>query len=164
MQLGRKRIIWYSENNHFKELNRIYSMQTEFEWKIFPRFTCLDVLEVFQNFIEDIQCEPQQFNDRIIFMSMYNDVVSREKGNTEKCVQNSITIAKYARRFPRGRWCFLGPGTEKKWYGTFSDKPDGHWDRTAEMMMVQLHTESDHPIFSCLQCLCERGIKKQRTW
>ena len=70
-----------------------------------------------------------------------------KKGNTEKCVQISITIAKYARRFPRGRWSFLGPGSEKKWYGTYSEKPDGIWDRTAEMMMLQLHTESGHPIF-----------------
>ena len=63
-------------------------------------------------------------------MSMYNDILWREKGNTEKCVQNFIRIATYVRRFPRGRWSFLGPGSEEKWYGTYSDKPDGNWDRT----------------------------------
>ena len=41
---------WYSENHHFKELSRIDGMQTEFEWKIFPGFTTLDILEEIQNF------------------------------------------------------------------------------------------------------------------
>ena len=53
---------------------------------------------------EFLQCEPEQFNDRIVLMSMYNDIVWGEKGNTEECVQNS--------RFPRGRWSLLGPGSE----------------------------------------------------
>ena len=33
------------------------------------------------------------------------------------CDYNSKTIADSARKFPRGRWSFLGPGSEKKWYG-----------------------------------------------
>ena len=38
-------IMWYLQNNHVKELNRIDGMQTEFEWKIFPGFTTLGILE-----------------------------------------------------------------------------------------------------------------------
>ena len=104
-------------------------------------------LEQIQNLMKDLQCESEQVNDRIIFMSISNDIVWREEGNTEKCVTNSSTIAKCARRFPRGRWSFLGPGSVKKWYGTHSDKPDGNCSRTAEMMMLQLQTESCHQIF-----------------
>ena len=89
-----------SQNNHFKELNRIDGMQTEFEWKIFPGFTTLGILEEIQKLTEGIQCEPEHFNDRIIFMSMKNDIAWRENGNTKTCVQNSIEVAKYARRFP----------------------------------------------------------------
>ena len=37
-----------------------------------------------------------------------------------------------------------------------SDKPDGDWDRTAEMMMLKLHTESGHPIFRTFNAR-ERG-------
>ena len=79
-----------------------------------------------------------------------------EKRNTEKCVQNSITIAKYARKFLGCRWSFLGPGSEKEWYGTYYDKPDGNWDRNAEMMMLQLHTESGHSTFRASSAF-ERG-------
>ena len=62
-------------------------------------------------------------------MSMYNDIIWVERGNTEKCEMNSVTVANYARRFLLGRWSFLGPGSEKKWYGTYSDKPDSDWTR-----------------------------------
>ena len=52
-----------------------------------------------------------------------------------------------------GRWSFWGPASEKKWYGTHSDEPDGDWDRTAERMMLNFASSA-----------LERGgrIKKQR--
>ena len=116
------------------DMNRIDGMPMEFEWKLFPGFTTLGLLEKIQSLMRDLQCEPEHSNVRIIFMSMYNDIVWQEKGNTERCEYNSQTVANYACRFPRGRWS-LGPGSEKKWYGTYSDKPDGAWDKTAEQMM-----------------------------
>ena len=76
---------WYSKNNHFKDMNRIDGMPTEFEWKIFPGITTLCLLEKIQDLMKDLQCEPEQFNDKIIFMSMYNDIAWGEKGNTERC-------------------------------------------------------------------------------
>ena len=78
-----------------------------------------------------------------------------EQGNTEKCETNSVTVANSARRFPLGRWSFLELGSEKKWYGTYSDKPDGKWDKTAERMMLNF-AESGHPIFRATSAL-ERG-------
>ena len=78
-----------------------------------------------------------------------------KRGNTEKCENNSATVANYAHRFPRGRLSLLGPGSEKKWYGTYSDKPDGDWDKTAEQMMLNF-AESSHPIFRASNAL-ERG-------
>ena len=35
----KSKIKWYSENNHFKDMNRIDGMSTEFEWIIFPGIT-----------------------------------------------------------------------------------------------------------------------------
>ena len=79
-------------------------------------------------------------------MSMYHDVAWRERGNTERCEYSSQTVAEYARRFPRGHWSFLRPGSEKNWNGTYTDKPDGSRDRMAENMMTNF-SESRHPIF-----------------
>ena len=33
----------------------------EFEWKIFPGFTTLGILEEIENFMTELQCEPEQF-------------------------------------------------------------------------------------------------------
>ena len=63
-----------------------------------------------------------------------------------RCDYNLKTISNSARRFPRGRWSFLGSGSEKKWYGTYSDKPNGSWDKIGEHMKV-IFSESGHPIF-----------------
>ena len=92
----KNKIQWCSDNNYFKELNRIDGV-----WTIFPGFTSLGILEEIQKLMESIQSEPEHFNGTIIFMSMFDDIGWRE--------------SKYARRFPRGRWSFLGPGSEKKW-------------------------------------------------
>ena len=111
--------------------------------------------EKFQSLMRDLQCEPEHFQDRIIFMSMYNDIARVEKGNTERFEYNSQTDAEKARKFPRGHWSFLEPGSEKKWYGTHTDKPDGSWDRMAEEMMLNF-SDSDHPIFRAFSAF-ERG-------
>ena len=64
--------------------------------------------------MNDMQCGPEQFPGQTIFMSMYNDIVWREKGNNELCVANSMTVAGYARKFAHGHWSVLGLGSEKK--------------------------------------------------
>ena len=55
---------------------------------------------------------------------------------------------------------FLGPGSEKKWYGTYSDKPDGDWDKTTELMMLNF-AESGHPIFRATIALERRELRSK---
>ena len=69
----------------------------------------------------------------------------------QKNVSNFREVANFSRRFPRGHWSFLGPGSEKKWYGTNSDKPDGVWDKTAEDMMLGIRRSRSSNI-PCFQC------------
>ena len=76
----KSKIEWYSENNHFKDMNRIYGMPTEFEWKRFPKITTFGLFEKIQNLMTDLQSDPENFKDRIIFMSMYNNIESKAKG------------------------------------------------------------------------------------
>ena len=151
----KKQVQWYSENDYFSELNRIDGQLMEFEWKIFPGFDTVGILNKMQQMMGELQCEPENFTGRIIFILMFNDIVWAAKGNDELCENNSKTIKKYAERFPRGHWSFLVPGSEKKWYGTYDGKPDGSWTRTAEKML-QNFKDSSHPIFRCSSPL-ERG-------
>ena len=145
-EVWKEKIKWYFENNHLKDLNRTDGESMEFEWQLLPGFTTFGLLEQIQEFMKEQKCHPEQFKGRIIFMSMYNDIAWGEKGNTGRGEYNSQTVADYARRFPRGHWSFLGPGSEKKWYGTYSDNPDGVWEKSAADMMLEFG-ETIHPLF-----------------
>ena len=146
------RIEWFLETRY---LDRTDGEPMKFEWKNFPGFTELGILDEIHKMMTESRCEPEQFKGGIIFMSMYNDIVWGERGNKETCIANCVKITEYARRFPQGRWSFLGLGSEKEWYGTHTHKPDGEWDETAEGMMLNL-AESGHPVFRAISAL-ERG-------
>ena len=66
----------------------------------------------------------------------------------------------FAKRFPAGRWSFLGPGSEQKWYSAYIDRPRGEWDRVAELMMIKFG-ESGHPVFRATSPL-SRGTLKSK--
>ena len=136
----------YSENNHFKDMNRIDGMPTEFEWKIFPRITALGLLKKIQKLPIGPQCELEHFKGRFIFMSMFNDIVWDAKGSEEQCEYISQANAEYARKFPHGHWSFLG--LDQKTNGTeliLADQMDPgiEWQKEATANL----SRSGHPIF-----------------
>ena len=75
IQSWKNQIQWYSENNYFNELNRIDGQIVEFEWKIFPGHTTAGILKENQWTMGELQCDPPNFTGRIIFMSMFNDII-----------------------------------------------------------------------------------------
>ena len=55
------------------------------------------------------------------------------KGNEEECLANAGCRLQYLqRRFGKGQWSFIGPGSEKKWYSMEENSPQGIWDHIAE--------------------------------
>ena len=66
----------------------------------------------------------------------------------------------YAKRFSPGRWSFLRSGSEKKWYSTHESKPQGEWDRVAELIMLKFG-EIWHPVFRATSPL-SRGTLKSK--
>ena len=79
-------------------------------------------------------------------MSMFNDISCGTKDNEAKCLENARLVSLYARRFGKGHWSFIGPGSEKKWYSIKEDSPQGIWDKIAERMLLEF-AESGCPIF-----------------
>ena len=90
--------------------------------------------------------QAEDFKDRIIFMSMFNDIDWSQKGNDEKSISNSEKVKTYAKRFSQGHWSFFVPGSEEKWYATLAHKPDGLWTKVAEEMLI-IFAESGHLVF-----------------
>ena len=58
-----------------------------------------------------------------------------------------------------GRWSFIGPGSEKKWYPSESS-PQGACDHIAEEMLQEF-AESGHPIFRATTPLSRGHLKSK---
>ena len=104
--------------------------------------------------------QPEEFKDRIIFMSMFNDIDWSKRKNDENCILNAEKVKNYAMKFSQGHWTFLGPGSEEKWYGSSSYAQKGEWDSLANKM-VQQFKETGHPVFKSISAL-SRGILKKK--
>ena len=134
----------------YKELLGIDGETIEFEWNILPGFSSLQRLQKIQNDVRARNIEPEKFTDRIIFMSMFNDIDWTRKRNDGICISNSEKVKAYEKRFSRGHWTFLGPGDEK----SFKE------DSTATQMMERFK-DTGHPVFKSISAL-SRGILKKK--
>ena len=124
-----------------------------------PGFTTLQLINKVQEFMTKM-CDPSQFKGGIIFMSMFNDIIWGSEDNERECIANATLVTLFAKRFPAGRWSFLRPGSEKKWYSTYIDRPRGEWCRVADMMMIKFR-ESGHSVFRAMSPL-SRGTLKSK--
>ena len=60
----------------------------EFEWKLFQGLTTAGILKEIQKTMGELQCDPADFKNWIVFMSMFNDIVWDARGNEELCENN----------------------------------------------------------------------------
>ena len=133
----------------------------EFEWNIFPGFTSIEILRLMQKNLNGRQITPDQFEGRIIFMSMFNDIDRTKNGNSDVCISNAREVSDYAKEFQRGHWSFFGPGDEEKWYGTCNYKPEGKWDQQANQM-IEVFAQSGHPVFRGTSALSRGTLKRKQ--
>ena len=78
----------------------------------------------------------------------------------KKCMSDANLVSHYAKRFGKGQWSFIGPGSEKKWYCISEDSPQGIWDTMAERMLLGL-AESGCPIFRAKSPLSSGRLKRK---
>ena len=70
----------------FRESQGFNGEPIEFELTIFPGATALEFLHTTQKDLEGQRKRPESFNDRKIFMSMFNDLDLDKKGNEDSCI------------------------------------------------------------------------------
>ena len=139
------KLTWFKSSPQYRASDTIDGEPMEFEWNIFPGLTTLHLVQEVQKFMNKMS-DPEQFQGRIIFMSMFNDISWGSKENKQECELSVNLVSIDARKISPGRWSFLGPGSEKKWYSAHDSKPQREWDRVAELMMLKFG-ESGHPVF-----------------
>ena len=155
-----EQLTWFKSSPEYRMLDTMDEEPMEFECNIFTGFTTVQLCNTVQEFLSKMSVEPEYFTRRIIFMSMFNDTSWGSKDNEQECELSAQLVSIYARKFPAGRWSFLGPGSEKKWYSTHESKLQGEWDRVAELMMITF-SESGHPVFRSTSPL-SRGTLKSK--
>ena len=124
----------------------------------FPGFNTLQLSEDVKRLLLRLDETPENFTRRIIFMSMFNDISCGSEDNEKECLANVKLVSLYARKFGKGQWSFIGPGSEKKWYYISEDSPQGVWDKMAERMLVEF-AESGCPIFRATTPLSKGQLK-----
>ena len=119
---------------------------------IFQRFSSLQILqEIQKDLARKNNIQPEEFKDRIIFMSMFKDIDWSKRKNDENWILNAKKVKNYAMKFSQEHWTLLGPGSEEKWYRSSSYAQKGEWVSPANKM-VQRFKETGQPCVQKHQC------------
>ena len=81
--------------------------RNESEWIIFPGFPSLGILQRFHEDLKRKNIKLEEFTDRIIFMSMFNDIDWSKQGNDGICISDAEKVKDYAMKFLHGHCTFL---------------------------------------------------------
>ena len=68
-----RQLDWFKDSSQYRTLDKIDGEQMEFECNI-PGFTTVQLVQEVQQFMNKMG-EPERFRGRIIFMSMFNDII-----------------------------------------------------------------------------------------
>ena len=93
---GERQLDWFKDSSQYRTLDTIDGEPMEFEWNISHGFTTLQLVQEVQQFMNKMG-EPEKFQGRIIFMSMFNDIIWRSKDNEKECIVNS-TLCLYSQK------------------------------------------------------------------
>ena len=74
MRNGETRSVNFNDQTSAQELNGIDGETIEFEWNIFPGFTSIEILRQIPKDLKIRQINPEQFEGRTLFVSMFNDM------------------------------------------------------------------------------------------
>ena len=154
------RLGWLKSSQKYRSFDRIDGEPMDFEWNIFPGFNTLQLSEEVKRVQLRLDETPENFTGRIIFMSMFNDISCGSRDNEKECESNAKLVSLYAKRFGKGQWSFIGPGSEKKWYCIREDSPQGVWDNMAERMLLEF-AESECPIFRAMSPLSRGRLRSK---
>ena len=78
---------WFKSSPEYRTLDTTDGEPIEFEWNIFSGFTTLQLCYKVQEFMSKMSIQPEDFTGRILFMSMFNDILWGSKENKKNANQ-----------------------------------------------------------------------------
>ena len=86
----KKRIEWITSSESYRNFDGINGEPTEFEWNIFPGFDTLQLCGKINDLLSRLGETPANFTQRILFMSMCNDISCGTKDTMNKNVWHTL--------------------------------------------------------------------------
>ena len=126
----------------------------EFEWNIFFGFTTLQLCTKVQEF-QSPKISQDGSSSCQCLTTFHGDLMTMKK-KTNQVLSSFLSMPKDFHQY-KGHSSDLD---QKKWYSTHEYKPQGEWDRVAELMMIKF-CESEHPVFRSTSPL-SRGMLKSK--
>ena len=123
----------------FRELQGLDGEPIDFEWKIFPGATALDLLHEIQADLQGKHVTPENFSDRKIFMSMLTTLSWKRE-------EMKILVLLFQRRSKstpqKSTMDILGTRRRKtSWYQGYATNYDGQWNLRASQMVEGSRTQ-----------------------
>ena len=137
----------------YKDYDVVSRETTEFAWNI-----TLQLCDKISDLLSSVGQTPESFTERILYMSMFNDIFCDKYDNKVECLRNANIVKTFAGRFGIGQLSFIGPSSEKKWYPS-ENSPQGAWDHIPEDMLLEF-AESGHPIFHSNDSIVQGSAEK----
>ena len=149
--------VWEEKLDSFKDspqhrtLDTIDGGPVEFEWNIFPGFTTLQHSNKVQEFMTKMS-DPDQFQGRIIFMAIFNDIIWGSEDKERECIANA-TLVTIRKKIPSRTMVIPRTWIRKEVVFFLC------WQTTRRM--GQSRWESGHPVFRATSPL-SRGTLKSK--
>ena len=156
----KKKIEGITTDKSYRDYDGISGVPTEFEKNIFQGFTTVQLYGKITDVLSRLGETPETFTGRILFMSMFNDISCDKKNHEEEHLANAEVVSIFAKKYGKGQWQFVGPGSEKKWFSMEENSPQGIWDHIEEKMLVEF-AESGCPIFRATTPLSRSKLKSK---
>ena len=154
----KSQLLDFEQSNSDRELFGIDGQPSEVEWNIFPGRTSLEIFQKIDTNLDDRQINPEHFEGRIIFMSMFYDIDGTKIRNSLDRISTSKEVRDYAKRFQRWHWSFLSPGQEDEWCGLYTYKTDVRLRGSCWVTLLLFSAD----LICAIPCSLSFAIKKQK--
>ena len=157
-----EQLSWFKDSPQYRTLDTIDGEPMEFEWNIFPGFTTLQLCNNVQEFMTKMG-DPSQFKGRIIFMSMFNDIMWGSEDNERECNANATLVTLFAKKISSRTLVIPRTWIRKEVVFYL------HWQTTRRMGQSRWFDDDQiqrkrTPSFPSHDSIVLRNVQKQRRW